>query len=473
MKKYYVIGAFVAALSMFAACNKENSVIENPSGPVSIVATYEQPEMDTDTKVAISEGATNFVLNWEGGETMLLANSGANTNYNDDFTATSVSGTTATFTGGDYPSGVSGTTNYMAVVSSFASATNTRVRGAIREEQPFSGTASIAQNALLVAREDGCTVGALSTLSFKTMNAFLKFSLKKGDTAGGSSNDYSAGMIVTSIVVEAIGEEAISGRFGFSKTDDSWDSAYDEEVDGKTSKIVTLDCTNGGAINGIALDAGTAKAFNVAIAFKTYSLGLKITIYVKNPSGKTGKMVGYISKNTPITITRNKMIRMPELAVSPEDYTPEIVCWSESWSGGEANQTPLDYLASAGHSTVVYNNQAITYTQSSANTKLYTGSMSAGGTEPELLLAKKANSSDPAQTWTITGIPTAGATTLSLVYKSNKTPSVTSPTEGVTITGSPKNYTISTGGASTITLVFNNTTTSNLRLDDIVLKVAD
>ena len=215
MKKFYVIGAFVAALSMFVACNKENSVIENPSGPVSIVATYEQPEMDADTKVAISEGATNFVLNWDGTETMKLGNSGDN-NTTSDFSASSPSGTSITFTGTGLPSGVSGTTNYMGVVASWSSFSNTTARGTIKDVQVCDGTNSIGNSALLVAREDNCTVGELSSLSFKTMNAFLKFSLKKGAAAAGSSNDYSSGMLVTSIVVEAIGDEAIAGRFGFS-----------------------------------------------------------------------------------------------------------------------------------------------------------------------------------------------------------------------------------------------------------------
>ena len=186
-------------------------------------------------------------------------------------------------------------------------------------------------------------------------------------------------------------------------------------------------------------------------------------------------MVGYISKNASITIPRNKMIRMHELSVSPEDVASEIICWSENWNGGAANQTPAAYLASDSHTgTVVYNNQAITYAQSTESTKLYTGTMSAGGIEPELLLCKKAKDAAP-HTWTITGIPTAGGTSLSLTYKTNYASriSVTSTTEGVTITGSSPSYTISTGGAATINLVFSNTTTSNVRIDDIVLKVAD
>lgn len=478
MKKVFVFGAFVAALSLLASCNKENSQMEKVDSSVTIFATYEQPVLLDDTKVSIVESGSKFNLQWEGTESLIMVNSGVNNNRNTDFVTTDSGSTSATFTGGDYPavegSYSAATVNYIGIVSSFGSAANTTARGAIKIEQTYDPVKplSIAQNAFLIGRVDDCPVGGplSSDMTLKTMNAFVKLSLIKGTTASGSSNEYDK-MYVKNIVISGVNEEYIAGRFGVSKTAADWYSSYAEEVTGQVSKTVTLDCTSGATTKGVELGA-SAKDFYIAIAFKTYAKGLKIAITVQNDNGDTGQVVGYYSKNTSIDVARNTMLKMATLTVNPVDYTEDIICWSENWNGGEADQTPAVYLASASHSgTYVYDNQTITYAQNTNNTKLYTGDMSAGGVEPELLLAKKFGSPATAGTWTVTGIPTAGAASLSLTYKSNKSPTVTCPTDGVSISGSSKNYTITTNGASTITLVFTNNTTQNARLDDILLKV--
>lgn len=75
------------------------------------------------------------------------------------------------------------------------------------------------------------------------------------------------------------------------------------------------------------------------------------------------------------------------------------------------------------------------------------------------------------KTWTISNIPTGGATELTLVYKSNNTKSsVTCATEGTSISGSSKSYTITnTGNNQNITLVFG--CSGNTRIDDVELSV--
>lgn len=78
--------------------------------------------------------------------------------------------------------------------------------------------------------------------------------------------------------------------------------------------------------------------------------------------------------------------------------------WSETWTGGDANEQPSAY---GFEGTTVYGGGTLTYTNSSANTKLYDEAL-AGGTAPELLLSKSN------QTWTIGGIPTGGAAEMSL-----------------------------------------------------------
>ena len=139
--------------------------------------------------------------------------------------------------------------------------------------------------------------------------------------------------------------------------------------------------------------------------------------------------------------------------------------WAETWTGattatsGSDNATPS---ANYGKGTTVYNSGTITYTQS-ANTVYVRNENTGGGTAPELLLSS-------GKTWTISNIPTGEATELTLTYKSNNTKSsVTCSTTGASITGSSKSYTITTGGASTITLVFG--CSGNTRIDDVSLTV--
>ena len=141
------------------------------------------------------------------------------------------------------------------------------------------------------------------------------------------------------------------------------------------------------------------------------------------------------------------------------------IMWSETWTGAttatsaDANATPS---ANYGAGTTVYGSGTVTYAQS-ANSVYVRNDELAGGSKPELLLTGS-------QTWTISNIPTGNATELSLTYKSNNTKSsVTCSTAGTSISGSSKSYVITTGGATTITLVFS--ASGNSRIDDVELKV--
>ena len=138
--------------------------------------------------------------------------------------------------------------------------------------------------------------------------------------------------------------------------------------------------------------------------------------------------------------------------------------WYETWTGGATNATPSAYTFSG---TTVYGGAALTYAQTSANTKLY-AETSAGGTSPELLLSKSN------QSWTITNIPTGGVYEMSLTFLSNKTSfSVTSSTEGIAIEGSAKSWTITAESTvENFELVLTNTSSSsNARIDNILLAV--
>ena len=142
------------------------------------------------------------------------------------------------------------------------------------------------------------------------------------------------------------------------------------------------------------------------------------------------------------------------------------VMWAETWTGattatsGSDSATPS---ANYGNGTTVYNDGTVTYTQS-ANTVYVRNENLAGGDKPELMLSS-------GKTWTISDIPTGGAEKLTLTYSSNNTKSsVTCSTTGASISGSSKSYTITTGGADTITLVFG--CSGNTRIDNVSLVVA-
>lgn len=139
------------------------------------------------------------------------------------------------------------------------------------------------------------------------------------------------------------------------------------------------------------------------------------------------------------------------------------VMWAETFNHFAANDVPS--TKGTGSGTTVYGSATITYSNTS-NVKAYKGSGQtyAGGTEAELYVKNGSS-------WTISGIPTGGATELTLTYKSNNTnQSISSTTTGVEISGSNKSYTITTGGAETIVLTIAGSG-GNTRLDDVQIVV--
>lgn len=149
--------------------------------------------------------------------------------------------------------------------------------------------------------------------------------------------------------------------------------------------------------------------------------------------------------------------------------------WAEDFSYYVADDVPTGSIPATHTGTTIYNNGSVTYSVTNGNgtTKIYAATL-AGGTSPELLVAKGSG------TWTIEGIPTGGATELTLTYKTNNNNNtVSSTTDGVTITegtskASTKTFTIEPNGSETFTLVVTNSTGSNTRVDDfsIVVKTA-
>ena len=142
------------------------------------------------------------------------------------------------------------------------------------------------------------------------------------------------------------------------------------------------------------------------------------------------------------------------------------VLWGEDFSGFSANDVP----SASNASTVVYSG-SITYSvdNGGGTTKVYNES-TGGGTAPEILIAKSNGA------LTASGIPTGGATEMTLTFVSNRTTfSVTTTSENLTVSGSGKSWTISVKSGKTtpetFDLTIKNTGSSNSRVDDISLKV--
>ena len=153
----------------------------------------------------------------------------------------------------------------------------------------------------------------------------------------------------------------------------------------------------------------------------------------------------------------NKILRLSLIAVLAMVFNvsfAETKIWSEDWTGAKKDQTPAQVNKN--------------YASENAGTKIYEEAL-AGGKSPELLVAKKSGS------FTAT-IALNGATgEMTLRYNTNKSLTISSSTKGVTIgEGTKSGNTVEAkitvpAGTETLTLTFANTTSSNARLDNILL----
>jgi len=223
----------------------------------------------------------------------------------------------------------------------------------------------------------------------------------------------------------------------------------------------------------VSVDAITAAAKETAASFDiTASEGVSWTISSSNdkvsvnPSSGTGSQTISVSfpKNTgegsgtsreaTITIASEGVYGSPCLISFTQEYAEIVpvkkgdVLWSENFS-----------------TTFAYGGAKVTKsydTNSSVkNEKL------AGGVSPELLLAKSGG------TMTVSGIPTAGQTSMTLTFKSNHPDYVTvsSGTDGITVDKIfDDTWTISAvSSLDEFICIFSNTNSSNCRVDDFVL----
>ena len=157
------------------------------------------------------------------------------------------------------------------------------------------------------------------------------------------------------------------------------------------------------------------------------------------------------------------------------------VVWSEDFSSYDAADVPSGSVTTAT-GRKVYNNGNVTYYCTDGDgtkpgtTKVASETLAAG-TSPELFIGKKGTGGTTGGSFRIVGIPRAGAKELTLTYKQNAN-QLRSLVSGTSYSGGldskvkqEQEVTITCGTDPTFTLTFQATTTDNVRLDDIVIKV--
>ena len=151
-----------------------------------------------------------------------------------------------------------------------------------------------------------------------------------------------------------------------------------------------------------------------------------------------------------------RMMMTAVLAVVCNVALAQDYIWTEDWSTAKSDQTPTDV------------NSNYSFTNGGGTTKIYNENL-AGGTAPELLIAKS-NGSFTAN------IDLKGKSgELTLRFQTNKTIEVSSNTTGVTISeltknGNSRECTVTVPpSTTTLQLTFTSTTKSNARFDDVKL----
>jgi len=159
------------------------------------------------------------------------------------------------------------------------------------------------------------------------------------------------------------------------------------------------------------------------------------------------------------------------------------VLWSENWTGAAYNSTPDD---PSDNGSVVYGDARVGYTWvdgtgtgSPGTSKVYNGT-DAGGVTPEAFIGKTGSGDGAAGGYlTISGIPRGNAKIVTVEYKANANRLVVSVSgtgysgSNSTNTKATHSFDVTCGTDETFSLTFTATTTSNVRLDDIVVKVKE
>lgn len=259
--------------------------------------------------------------------------------------------------------------------------------------------------------------------------------------------------------IEFIAPENISGSYSIVF---SGENPLYVPIQGQVSETAALTVENGTAIG----QNQTAK-FYIALKPFTAPASSSITVKVKvaSPRGE-GRHTKVFNLNSERVFSAGKIKTVKVNYDTP--LVSEAVLWSETWGAAENNTLPSQYDKSG---TTVFGGGSVTYSET-GGTKLYNGSLN----ETNLLIGKNKG------TFTVSGIPTAGASSAVLTFISNhKAPNeyALSSTSGITIgqmsiTGTELPFTVKVDisipqGLNVFDLTFTNKKSRNVRIDDISL----
>lgn len=233
----------------------------------------------------------------------------------------------------------------------------------------------------------------------------------------------------------------------------------------------------------------TVSASTTAVDFEYESLFLSAdpTVAVTEDNGHAVASTTVANSKVTVTLNENtttsdKTIKLKVSANGVDDIVLTItqfgvvdpatvgdILWAEAFTGFADSTIP----SSSNAETTVYGNESVTYAceNGGGTTKVYGNDNIAGGTKPELLIAKSKGS------FTVSEIPTGSATGMTLTFKSNNNYiAISSTTEGITIASpqfASKVYTVTITAANAVekfNLIFTNTFSSNDRVDDFCLQ---
>ena len=144
--------------------------------------------------------------------------------------------------------------------------------------------------------------------------------------------------------------------------------------------------------------------------------------------------------------------------------------WSEDFSGFNNNVDPSGDYTNSHTGTTIYGGVTVTYSKENGGGTTQTYTSGGPNSNSNLLIAKQNGK------FIVSGIPTGDATELTVSYakSGSGTVSISSSTTGVIISGSASGSTITTKGATSLALTFENTaqgSSANLRIDDISVTV--
>lgn len=426
-KTLYIIASLTAVL--FASCAKEVDV-----KPVVTGTTLRAAVEGVDTKVSANAVG---VYNWQASDKIAVLDDAGDV-Y--EFTAASAGSTSqfncaSSITLGSYAA--------YPFSTSFA-ASGDAVTFVIPSTITYSTDAT---NMPMLGKISGDVV------TFKAVGGLMKL-IVYGVPEGSSHLEFAAKA------------QKVSGSFAIA------DASVDAPViataaKGASDNTITIDYTGKYSSNMvfyIPLPTGTIEGFDLTF----------------DDAGTTTKSV-----SVDLTVARNGIILAPTLnMLTPTNLLVETFDTDLTDGGDPATATVSDYNAEKKGQTV-YGGNTVNYSINAVTgTKLYIQKLAGGAGTGELLLSKNVGPNDGI--FTIENIPTAGASFATITYVTNNSTAnrctITSPTDGVevfgrTVTGSSTPYTVThtisiESGVLKFNLQLANSSSSNVRIDDIVIATA-